>query len=55
MVPIAGIPKVPKAEFEAAIRALLNTPATPATAITNKRPRKADSMKPGPTPKRPVQ
>ena len=42
------IPKVPEDEFKAAIRALLNTPATPASDITGKRTRKADAQKPGP-------
>jgi hypothetical protein len=40
--------KVPEDEFKAAIRALLNTPPTPADEITNKRPRRADAKKPGP-------
>ena len=45
---VANIPKVPRAEFEAVIKALLNTPPMPASAITDKRPRKADAKRPGP-------
>jgi hypothetical protein len=45
---VANIPKVPRAEFEAVIKALLNTPPMPANAITDKRPRKADAKRPGP-------
>jgi hypothetical protein len=44
--------KVPRAEFEAVIKALLNTPPMPANAITDKRPRKADAKRPGPPKKR---
>ena len=40
--------KVPEDEFKAVIRALLNTPPMPASAIEGKRPRKADAQKPGP-------
>lgn len=42
------IPKVPQDQFEAVIRALLNTPPMPADEITDKRPRRADAKKPGP-------
>ena len=45
---MANIPKVPRAEFEAVIKALLATPPMPANAIEDKRPRKADAKKPGP-------
>jgi hypothetical protein len=45
---VANIPQVPKAEFEAVIKALLNTPPMPASTITDKRPRKADAKRPGP-------
>ena len=40
--------KVPADQFKAMIRALLNTPPTPASAIEGKRPRKADARRPGP-------
>jgi len=40
--------KVPRAEFEAVIRALLSAPVTPAKDITDKRPRKEGALKPGP-------
>jgi hypothetical protein len=40
--------KVPKDAFEAAIRALLNTPAIPAAKITDKRTRDPEAKKPGP-------
>ncbi len=40
--------KVPRAEFEAVIRALLSAPPMPADKIENKRPRKAGALKPGP-------
>ena len=49
---MADIPKVPKAEFEAVIKALLNTPPMPADAIEGKRPRKAGARKPGPKKRR---
>jgi hypothetical protein len=45
---VANIPKVPRAEFEAVIKALLRTPPMPANAITDKRPRSADAKRPGP-------
>ena len=45
---MAKIPKVPRTEFEAVIKALLSTPPTPAKAIEGKRPRKADARRPGP-------
>lgn len=48
MSDINRIPKVPRAEFEAVIKALLNTPPMPANAITDKRPRKANAKRPGP-------
>jgi hypothetical protein len=48
---VAKTLKVPEDEFKAAIRALLNTPATPASDITGKRTRKPDTQKPGPRPK----
>jgi hypothetical protein len=48
---VVKIPKVPENEFKAAIRALLNEPPMSATAIQDKRPRKADAQKPGPRPK----
>jgi len=37
---VAAIPKVPRAEFEAVIKALLNTPPMPASDIPRKRARK---------------
>jgi hypothetical protein len=40
--------KVPEDEFKAVIRALLNTGPMPASAIEDKRPRKAGAKKPGP-------
>jgi len=40
--------KVPRQEFEDAIRALLRTPPTPANKIEGKRPRKPGARKPGP-------
>jgi hypothetical protein len=40
--------KVPRAEFEAVIKALLSTPPMPANAITDKRPRKEGAKRPGP-------
>jgi hypothetical protein len=40
---VAKSVKVDADAFKAAIRALLNTPPTPATAIEGKRPRKADA------------
>jgi DNA-directed RNA polymerase subunit RPC12/RpoP len=42
------IPKVPREEFEAVIKALLKTPPMPAGAIEGKRSRKADAKRPGP-------
>ena len=45
---VANIPKVPREEFEAVIKALLNTPPMPANAITDKRPRKEGAKRPGP-------
>ncbi|MGD0774288.1 MAG: hypothetical protein ABSC05_15845 [Candidatus Solibacter sp.] len=45
---VASIPKVPRAEFEAVIKALLSTPPMPASAITDKRPRKDGAKRPGP-------
>jgi hypothetical protein len=39
--------KVPKDKFEAVIKALLSTPPMPASAITDKRQRRADAKKPG--------
>jgi len=45
---VAKIPKVPRTEFEAVIKALLSTPPTPAKAIAGKRPRKADAKRPRP-------
>ena len=48
MVNVAEIPKVPKDEFEAVIKALLNTPPMPASTIEGKRPRRSDAKKPGP-------
>ena len=45
---VADIPKVPRAEFEAVIKALLSTPPMPASAITDKRPRKENAKRPGP-------
>jgi hypothetical protein len=48
MVPVVKIPKVREDEFKAAIRALLNTPATPASKITGKRTRDPEAQKPGP-------
>jgi len=45
---VANIPKVPREEFEAVIKALLKTPPTPAGAIEGKRSRKADAKRPGP-------
>ena len=45
--------KVPEDAFKAAIRALLNTPPTPAEKIEGKRPRPAGARKPGPKKKRP--
>jgi len=47
-----NIPKVPKDQFEAVIRALLNTPPMPADKITDKRRRRPDAKKPGPKKKR---
>lgn len=44
--------KVDADKFKDAIRALLNTPATPASAIKDKRPRRADAKKPGPKKRR---
>jgi hypothetical protein len=41
MVYVADIPKVPRAEFEAVIKALLNTPPLPMAAIPCKRKLKA--------------
>jgi hypothetical protein len=41
-------PKVPEDDFKAVIRALLNTPPTPASTIEGKRTRKAGARKPGP-------
>jgi hypothetical protein len=46
--PVVHIPKVPRAEFEAVIKSLLNTPPMPANAITDKRPRKEGAKRPGP-------
>jgi hypothetical protein len=40
--------KVPRAEFEAVIKALLHTPPMPANAITGKRLRKEGAKRPGP-------
>ena len=48
MVPVSQSLKVPKDKFEAVMRALLHTSSMPATAITDKRLRKADAKKPGP-------
>jgi hypothetical protein len=45
---VANLPPVPQAEFEAVIKVLLRTPPMPASAITDKRPRKADAKRPGP-------
>jgi hypothetical protein len=45
---VADIPKVPKAEFDAVLRSLLNAPPMPASAIEDKRRRRADAKKPGP-------
>jgi hypothetical protein len=39
---------VPEDEFKAVIRALLVTAPMPASAIEDKRPRKAGAQKPGP-------
>ena len=47
-VAVVNIPKVPRAEFEAVIKALLSTPPMPASAITDKRPRKDGAKRPGP-------
>jgi hypothetical protein len=47
-VVVANIPKVPRTEFEAVIKSLLNTPPMPASAITDKRPRKENAKRPGP-------
>jgi len=41
-------PKVPKAQFDAVLRSLLNAAPMPASAIGNKRPRRGDAKKPGP-------
>ena len=41
MVYVAQIPKVPRAEFEAVIKALLNTPPMPASDIPRTREPKA--------------
>jgi hypothetical protein len=49
---VAEIPKVPKDQFEAVIKALLNTPPMPASTIEGKRPRRADAKKPGPKKRR---
>jgi hypothetical protein len=40
--------KVPVDEFKAVIRTLLNTAPMPASAIEDKRPRKAGAKRPGP-------
>jgi hypothetical protein len=48
MKSMANSVKVEAEAFQAAIRALLSTPPTPATGIEAKRPRKADAKKPGP-------
>ena len=45
---VAKIPKVPRTEFEAVIKALLSTPPMPEKSIADKRPRKADAKRPGP-------
>ena len=45
---MADIPKVPKADFDAVLRSLLSAPPMPASAIENKRQRRADAKKPGP-------
>jgi hypothetical protein len=44
--------KVPEDAFKAALRALLNTPPTPASKIESKRPRGIDAKKPGPKKRR---
>ncbi len=54
--PVAESLKVPEDRFKAAIRALLNAPPMPASAITDKQKRVYDNGKPGPkkrAPKRP--
>jgi hypothetical protein len=45
---VAESVKVPRAEFEAVIKVLLQTPPMPASAITDKRPRKEGAKRPGP-------
>jgi hypothetical protein len=50
MVPLEPVPKVPKTQFEAVIRALLKTPPMPMAEIPRKREAKA--MKPQKTKKR---
>jgi hypothetical protein len=52
MVYVADIPKVPEDQFKAVMRALLNTPPMPSSAIEDKRPRKAGARKPGPKKRR---
>jgi hypothetical protein len=49
--PVANIPKVPKDQFEAVIKALLNTPPMPMAEITRKR-QKAKSRAVNPKKKR---
>jgi hypothetical protein len=49
---MADISKVPKDQFEAVIKALLNSPLMPANAIEGKQPRRADAKKPGPKKRR---
>jgi len=45
---VAESVKVPEDQFKAVMRALLNTPPTPADKITDKRERRPDAKKPGP-------
>jgi hypothetical protein len=47
MVYVADIPKVPRAEFEAVIKSLLNTPPMPMSDIPKKREPKPDKREKG--------